>query len=124
MRPKRSLSRAVIGVVLAAAFLFAVQPGTMAMPAPAMPAQHGVDCDAMDGMAMTQAAKPSQHQNVPAEPCKHMAICMGLLACYGVTAIAGDALVLPVPLAARAAHFAVVAPTGMTHPPEDPPPIA
>ena len=65
--------------------------------------------------------KPQKEQGTP---CKGMATCLGMLSCFGMAALAPD---YPVLLKAAALHptqpLHILAP-GLTHPPENPPPIA
>lgn len=110
MRPKRSFLRAAISVFLAAVFLFAAQPGTMAMPS---------------AMTATAAHHPVRHhEKTPIDPCTNMAVCMGLLACHGLAAVTVDQPVLPQMSVFSPAHVATLASVGLTHPPEHRPPIA
>lgn len=115
MRPRKCTLRNLICALVAAAFAVAAQPGAMAMPAakPATAASAAMPgCDHM---------KPPAKQNAP---CKGMSFCLGMLACYGMAVAAVDHPV-PVRIASDspAPHLDRVA-SGLTHPPENPPPIA
>ncbi|MDE1987655.1 MAG: hypothetical protein KGJ28_14045 [Alphaproteobacteria bacterium] len=115
MRRQPRLLRNLMCALVAAAFAVAAEPGAMAMPA-AQPA------------TMASAAMPGcDHMKQPATqnaPCKGMSFCLGMLACYGMAVVALDH---PVPV--RLASYSPVphldrTVSGLTHPPENPPPIA
>ncbi|MDE2111891.1 MAG: hypothetical protein KGJ79_12175 [Alphaproteobacteria bacterium] len=116
MRRKSRLLRNLICALVAVTFAVATEPGAMAMPA-AKP------------MTTTSAAMPAcDHMKQQVDrnaPCKGMPFCFGMLACYGMAVVAA---VHP-PVLARisgytpAPHLESAAP-GLTHPPENPPPIA
>jgi hypothetical protein len=114
MRPRKCTLRNLICALVAAAFAVAAQPGAMAMPA-AKPAT--VASAAMPGC---DHMKPPAKQNAP---CKGMSFCLGMLACYGMAVAAVDHPV-PVRIASDspAPHLDRAA-AGLTHPPENPPPI-
>lgn len=133
---RNSLWQRVMAFLVAAVFLFAAEPGTMAMDmsaqsatphSMAVPCHHGA---AVSGQAnrMGHAVMADCHHNthsVPAPgPCKGMAVCLGLLGCYGLTAL--DAVTTP-PRAMAADAVPVpflAAGHGITHTPHNPPPIA
>jgi hypothetical protein len=114
--------------IIAAAFMLAAEPGLMAMtPMPAGPQV------AMAGHVMTAhdtanpaAADPCTAKNggkVMPDEC--IGVCAGMFACYGVTALA--AADFP-PFLTGAIPYRADRPdlraTGLTRPPENPPPIA
>lgn len=118
----------LLKAIIAAAFMLAAQPGLMAMtPMPAGPQM------AMAGHVMTMhdvanpaAAGPCMAKSggsVMPDDC--IGVCAGMFACYGVTALA--AADLPPFLTGAIpyrAHRPDLRATGLTRPPENPPPIA
>jgi hypothetical protein len=110
MRSRQNSWRSVIAAFVAAVFVIAVQPGSMAMPAPQ------TTCDHHGGHAKLPDGK-----NVP---CKGMAMCLGMFACYGIAAVEAHVAVLPQADACRTIVSANEVASGLTHPPDNPPPIA
>jgi hypothetical protein len=111
MRSRQKSWRSVIAALVAAVFVIAVEPGSMAMPAPQTACTHH----------HAGHAKLPDGKNAP---CKGMAMCLGMFACYGLSAVETHAAVLP----QTDAHMSVVSAddvvSGLTHPPDNPPPIA
>jgi hypothetical protein len=115
MRFEGASLRRFVACVVAALFVLAAEPGTMAMNAP-MPAHHGMQT----GMPC-HGTIPQKHRSAP---CKGMTVCLGMLSCHGMTAHDAVPVLLP-----RISSFLAVAPAGLpirgiTHRPDNPPPIA
>lgn len=110
--------RALISALVALVFTVAVIPGSMAMPAPA--AQHSMDCLAKAD-AHCDHMKPVKEQG---SPCKNMQLCMGMLGCFGMVAVAYDTAVPFFAFAAVRAPDLYQSVTGLAPPPTDRPPIA
>ena len=115
----------LLKAVIAAAFMLAAQPGLMAMPGLQM-AMSGHDMAAHGMMSQATAAGSCMTKNDNgAMPDDCIGVCAGMFACYGVTALA--AADLP-PLPPAAVPYRAERPdshaTGLTRPPEIPPPIA
>jgi NAD dependent epimerase/dehydratase family enzyme len=117
MRRNPRLWRNLICALVAAAVAIAAQPGVMAMPAPQPMTMAG------PGHAMP-ACGQMNHQKERGAPCKGVSFCFGMLSCYGMAALT-VAQVVPANAAEHglAAHFNESI-SGLTHPPENPPPIA
>ena len=119
MRRNSRLWRNLTCALVAAAFALAVQPGAMAMPAPRKAApmtnmDHG-----------TPACDQINHQQERSAPCKNMPFCFGMLSCYGMAVVlAVDTPVLLKTAGYRPAPQLTIAAPGLTHPPENRPPIA
>lgn len=123
MRFDPALLRKVVAIVVAALFVVAGEPGTMAMsahrPAPAPTAASA----RMSAMSCCRDKTPAP-QKERTNPCKGMVACAGVLGCYGLSAVApvSDLVLIkhtPVRIAATPT-FA----RGIVHAPTDPPPIA
>ena len=116
--------RTWISLVLAVVFAIAAMPGSMAMPA-STPMSHGMTAAPADCSGHGQCCDNMKAHQAPAKPCKNMAMCMGLLSCYGMGAV--DSVVVAVAPMLRACVPVVVSHqsvTGLTHRPDNPPPIA
>lgn len=118
-----------VAFVVAALFLFAAEPNTMAMPVvSAQPSQPVMaPCHmAMMSSPMAMVSKPVSPDGAGhhPSPCKNMAVCAGLLGCYGVNAIDTAAGLLFGAARADAPAVTVITAHGITHPPHNPPPIA
>jgi hypothetical protein len=117
MRPRKFSLRVLISILMAVVFVIAVEPGVMAMPAP----------QAMKMDCSGKAAPACDHMKAPKDtgtPCKNMSICVGMLNCFGMAAVAADH---PSPLAATAratVPFLQQTASGLTLQPDNPPPIA
>jgi hypothetical protein len=111
MRSRQNSWRSVIAALVAAVFVIAVEPGSMAMSAPqtACAHHHGDHAKLPDGKSA---------------PCKGMAMCLGLFACYGISAVETQAAVLPQADLRMSFVNADDVVSGLTHPPDNPPPIA
>jgi hypothetical protein len=109
--------RAVISALVAAVFVLAAEPGVMAMPA-AQPVQHH--------MTMSCADMPGcDHMKLPKNaPCKNMALCAGMMSCFGMAAIVVDHPLLRTMSKQAAVHFHPQTTLGLTLQPDNPPPIA
>lgn len=123
----RSISpRALLSLLVAVVFAIAAEPGAMAMPQPHKMAMPTMEMAAMTACGM-QADAGCDHmkpQKSEQSPCKSMAVCMGLLSCFGIAAIAADhPFVADAP--ARLSLLRAYQPGfGLTVPPDNPPPIA
>lgn len=126
MGTRKSSWRGVLCLFVAVVFAIAAMPGSMAMPAAADASQMAHKHMAQTAMAMPccdhTGKKPAE--KTPSDPCKHMAVCFGIMGCYGLAALPQVALALP----AIAPGDTVIAPhhsiSGLTIPPDDRPPIA
>ncbi|MGB8602647.1 MAG: hypothetical protein WCD42_10685 [Rhizomicrobium sp.] len=116
--------------VVAALFLFAAEPNTMAMPVASAPQpSHAVmpPCHmAMMASAMVMTGHDASTHVLPGQPspCKGMLICAGMLGCYGVNAIDSHPVLVFHAARADAPDGIVMSARGITHPPHNPPPIA
>lgn len=117
MRSKQSPFRTFISLFVAVVFAISVTPGAMAMPA-----SHAMNMD-----CSSMAAPSCDHMKADKEqgkPCKNMALCFGMLGCYGMAAL-DIAHVAPLPPTADApVAIAVQHVSGLTLQPDNPPPIA
>lgn len=67
------------------------------------------------------------HMKLPKDhgtPCKNMAVCAGMMSCFGMAAIAVDHPVLRTTSKQTAVHFHPQTTLGLTLQPDNPPPIA
>ena len=119
MRRNSRFLRNLVCAVVAAAFAVAAQPGAMAM-AMSAPQPMTVDC-AHHGAPGCDHMTPQKEQGAP---CKGMSICLGMFSCFGMAAVA-VAQAVPANAAERSPtmHLDESA-SGLTHPPDDRPPIA
>jgi hypothetical protein len=117
MRRKPRLLRNLICALVAAAFAVAAQPGAMAMPTPHPTAM-------ANAAHATPACDQMHHQKEKGAPCKGMTLCLGMLSCFGMAALAPDYPVLLKAAGHRPAQDLDIAAPGLTHPPESRPPIA
>ena len=117
MRSKGSFLRGLICALVAAAFAVAAEPGAMAMPTPQPMTVAGA------GHSMP-ACDQMNHQKERSAPCKGMTFCFGMLSCFGMAALAPEYPVLLTAAGHRSAPQLYVLASGLTHPPENPPPIA
>lgn len=124
MRTRKFSLRAVLSAVVAVVFAIAVEPGAMAMPAPQQPAVM------MDGLAMPCAdhAMPGcDHMKLPKDkeaPSKSMAVCAGMMSCFGMAAVAAELPQLRTKVLDAPVPFHPQTPLGLTLQPDNPPPIA
>jgi hypothetical protein len=107
--------------MVAVVFAIATEPGVMAMP---QSAPHNM---VMNGTAMTccdhqKPEKPSQNES--GTPCKNMAVCGGMMSCFGMAALAVDHPLLRTSSKQTAVHFHPQTAQGLTLQPDNPPPIA
>jgi hypothetical protein len=116
--------RTWISLVIALVFAIAAMPGSMAMPAPVSHASHSTasvkDCSG-------QGQSPCEHMKAhkdQGKPCKNMAICLGMMNCFGMGAV--DVAIAAVPVLLQDMPVAVShqTVTGLTLTPVNPPPIA
>ena len=111
--------RKIIALFVTAILVLAVEPGALAMP----PVHHSAPMQMMDCAHMAMA--PSHAMQEKSTPCNHMASCLGMLNCLAMAVVpvnAGTAL----PLASVYSpswHLNGAGP-GITHQPDNPPPIA
>jgi len=117
--------RTWISLVIAVVFAIAAMPGSMAMPAP-KPASHAMTMSgAMSGMHECCAhVAPMKAHPDGGKPCKNMAMCFGMMTCYGMGAV--DTAVTTAPMLRQTVLVAIVhqSVTGLTLRPDNPPPIA
>jgi hypothetical protein len=89
----------------------------MAMPAPHPTAMANAD-------HATPACNQMNHQKEKGAPCKGMTLCLGMLSCFGMTAVAATEIALTNGTEQDPAPRLVESARGLTHPPDDRPPIA
>jgi len=107
-------------MAVALVLVLAAMPGSMAMPA-SQPMPH-----AMAAMADC-CAQQSDHMKTekqPDKPCKDMAVCFGMLSCFGLAALPIASTAVTKTVADRSRPAAPQFLSGRTVPPDDPPPIA
>ncbi len=121
MRLRKFSLRGLIGALVAAVFVIAAEPGVMAMPAP-QAAKHIMTMDCA-GQA-TPGCDHMKSQKEHGTPCKNMAICVGMMSCFGMAAIPADVASLRTAAEKAPAHFVQQTPSGLTLQPDNPPPIA
>jgi hypothetical protein len=114
--------------IIAAAFLLAAEPGLMPMPPMPTGPQMAMAGHVMmaHGMTNPAAGGPCMAKNSgKIMPNDCIGVCAGMFTCYGVTALAAANLppFLTGTIPYRADHPDLRA-TGLTRPPENPPPIA
>ena len=117
MRRNPRFLRGVICALVAAAFAVAAEPGAMAMPAAQPMTMSSPDL----GTPTCDHMKPLKDHRAP---CTGVAGCLGMLSCFGMAALAPEHPVLLKVVGHRPAHHLYVAAPGLTHPPENRPPIA
>lgn len=117
MRRNPRFLRNLVCALVAAAFAVAAQPGAMAMPAPHPTAMANAD-------HATPACDQMHHQKEKGAPCKGMTLCLGMLSCFGMTAVAATEIALTNGTEQDPAPRLVESARGLTHPPDDRPPIA
>jgi hypothetical protein len=116
MRMRNLSLRAFLSALLAVVFVIAAEPGVMAMPAPA---KHM--------MTMTCADMPGCNHKLPKDkdaPCKNMALCAGMMSCFGMSAVASEMPLLRTASAGASVHVVPQTLLGLTLQPDNPPPIA
>jgi hypothetical protein len=121
MRAKASTVRKFAAVFMAAILVLAMEPVALAMPAPhsaAMQTTHG----ASDGTAGCDQSMPKHERGTP---CKHMAVCLGMLNSLAMAVAPVDAVsVLPLASTYLPSWYVRDLGPGITHQPDNPPPIA
>jgi hypothetical protein len=121
MRAKTSAVRKFAAVFMAAVLMLAVEPAALAMPAPhsaAMQTTHG----ASHGAAGCDQSMPKHERGTP---CKHMAICLGMLNYLAMAIAPADAAsVSPLASTLSPSWYVRDLGPGITHQPDNPPPIA
>jgi hypothetical protein len=118
MRFRAQYLRTLVSLVVAVAFAIAVTPGSMASVVP--------QSAKMESHAMAPSHCNHMKPQTPKEqgkPCKNLA-CLGMLGCFGMAAVATPTHVLsaPAPDEVSIASFALE--SGLTVPPDVPPPIS
>lgn len=118
------LVRTWISLVIAVVFAIAAMPGSMAMSAP-KPTSSAAPM-MMSGMheCCDHAEKAPQSQDKSQDPCKSMAVCFGLLSCYGLAALPFTAVAMADKTADTVPMLRHQSVSGLSIPPDDPPPIA
>jgi hypothetical protein len=109
----------MISAFVAVVFAIAAEPGVMAMPAPAK--------NIMTMSCADEAMPGCDHMKVPKDhgtPCKNMALCAGMMSCFGMAAIVVDHPLLRTRSKQTAVHFIPQTTLGLTLQPDNPPPIA
>jgi hypothetical protein len=117
MRSRIPFLRSLISLFIAVVFAIAVTPGSMAMTAPQT---MKMDCASM---AAPSCDHMSSHKD-QGKPCKNMAVCLGMLSCFGMAAVdVAHVVRLPVTFDV---HVTISHQTlsGLTLTPDNPPPIA
>jgi hypothetical protein len=121
MRAKASAVRKFAAVFMAAVLMLAVEPAALAMPAP-----HSATMQMTSGASHeTTGCDQSMPTQERGTPCKHMASCLGMLCCLAMAVAPVDA-VSALPFASSHSpswHARNIGP-GITHQPDNPPPIA
>ena len=121
MRMRIALMRRFVAIAVAAVFVFAVQPGAMAMPAPQHPAAAmKMDCA---GHAKTPCDHAKGQQDRSA-PCKDMGACLGMMSCFGMAASFADAAPMRLLSVRDTAPHIHQTGLGIVLQPDNPPPIA
>lgn len=124
MRSAKLQLRAVVSAFVALVFAIAATPGSMAMPQAQSSPAHSVMAMPCGSAEMT--GHPCDHMKPVKEqgtPCKSIGQCLGMLACYGMGAVAWTIPVLPVPERDVLVAFAHQRGTGLVPQPDNPPPI-
>lgn len=114
--------RTWISLVLAVVFAIAAMPGSMAMPSP-KPNSHTMG-HAMAGMDCCQHAAPAKAPKSDNDPCKSMSVCFGVMACFGLAALPVASPTVLKFAATRSLPMPYQSVSGLSIPPDDPPPIA
>jgi hypothetical protein len=118
MRSRISSLRSLISLFVAVVFAIAVTPGSMAMPAPQQTMK--MDCASMSAPSCDHM-KSHKDQG---KPCKNMAVCLGMLSCFGMAAIATQHFTFSrLAMNERPLVLRQIV-SGLTIPPDDRPPIA
>lgn len=122
--------RAVLSLFVAVVFAIVATPGSMAMPqAPDQTQSHQMqnpmqmmagDCAQMHCDHMKAMKTPGKEQG---SPCKNMAGCLGMLSCYNMAAIGFSMPQTFVPSRDAPVAFSHQSVSGLTHQPDNPPPI-
>lgn len=113
--------RGLVSALVAAVFVIAAEPGVMAMPAPHAAKQSmTMDCSSQ----ATPGCDHMKPQKDHGTPCKNMAICAGMMSCFGMAAVAADVASLRTAAGQAPVHFVQQTPSGLTLQPDNPPPIA
>ena len=121
--------RAFVSALVALAFLVAATPGSMAMPQPVKSAAHtmAMPDDGSSGQAGYccdhMKADPAKGQPGQNQPCKTMAICLGMLSCFGMGAVDLTVPLLLMPPRDAPMGFVHDRVSGLAHRPDNPPPI-
>ena len=121
MRAKTSGVRKVAAVFLAAVLMLAMEPAALAMPAPHSAAMQTTHL-ASDGTAGCDQSMPKHERSTP---CKHMAVCLGMLNYLAMAVAPADAAsVSPLASTHLTSWYVRDLGPGITHQPDNPPPIA
>ncbi len=115
MRTRKLSLRAFLSALLAVVFVLATEPGVMAMPAPAKHTMT-MNCADMAGC---------DHMKLPKDkdaPCKNMALCSGMMSCFGMTAVAVQMPALRTIVIGSSVHVVPQSLLGLTLQPDNPPP--
>ncbi len=119
MRPRIFSLRALISAFVAVVFAIAAEPGVMAMPAP-QPVKHSMTMVCAD-----EAMPGCDHMKLPKDngtPCKTMAVCAGMMSCFGMAAVATDLPLLRTASIGASVHVVPQTLLGLTLQPDNPPP--
>jgi len=120
MRAKRSPVRALIASLVSAILVLAAQPAAFAAPSHSM-AMQMTGCASHEAMGCDHST-PRQNQGTP---CKDMGNCLGMTSCVSLAAFTLTAVsALPLALTAPQSWHPNSAGLGITHQPDNPPPIA
>lgn len=121
MRAKASTVRKFAAVIMAAVLMLAVEPAALAMPAPHSATMLMTNCASHE----TAGCDQSMPKHERGTPCKDMANCLGMLNCLAMAVAPVDAVsVLPLASTHLPSWYARDIGPGITHQPDNPPPIA
>ena len=121
MRPRKFSLRSLISALVAVVFAIAAEPGVMAMPAP-QAAKHTMTMDCSGKAAL--GCNHMKPQKDPGTPCKNMAVCAGMLNCFGMAAVAVEHPSFLTAAGRASVHVVQQTALGRTLQPDNPPPIA
>lgn len=117
--------RAVLSLFVAVVFAIVATPGSMAMPSAPQNMQSHMqmmagDCAKMHCDHMKSMKSAGKEQG---KPCKNMVACLGMLSCYNMAAVDFSMPQAFVPSRDAPVAFSHQSVSGLTHQPDNPPPI-
>jgi hypothetical protein len=120
MRAKRSPARTLVASLISAILVLAAQPAAFAAPSHSM-AMQMTGCASHEAMGCDHSM-PKQDQSTP---CKDMGNCLGMTSCASLAAFTLTVVsALPLALTAPQSWHVNSTGPGITHQPDNPPPIA